>query len=262
MPRFSAHIDYLFKERPLIERIDAAAAAGFTAIEGRFPDGVSAADYRRAATRNNLKVLGINTPQGGEGEFGLGALPGRQDEWRAAFAQTLDYVAAVDGLAIHCLAGMVTPAQRREAEDVFVENLKRAADQAAAKNIKLYIEPINPRSIPNYFLYQVEHAADIIARVGSDNVFMQYDFFHVQIVGGDIIERFKKYQPLIAHIQCSQVPVRHEPNEDGEINYPYVFAEIDRLGYPFWVGCEYIPSTPRTEDSLGWIRRYGVKARN
>lgn len=262
MPRFSAHIDYLFKERPLIERIDAAAAAGFTAIEGRFPEGVSAADYRRAATRNNLKVLGINTPQGGEGEFGLGAVPGRQDEWRAAFAQTLEYVAAVDGLAIHCLAGMVAPAQRRDAEDVFVDNLKRAADQAAEKNIKLYIEPINQRSVPNYFLYQVEHAADIIAKAGSDNVFMQYDFFHVQIVGGDIIERFKKYQPLIAHIQCSQVPVRHEPNEDGEINYPYVFAEIDRLGYAHWIGCEYIPSTPRTEDSLGWIRKYGVNPRN
>ncbi|RDV03112.1 hydroxypyruvate isomerase family protein [Undibacter mobilis] len=261
MPRFSAHIDYLFKERPLIERIDAAAAAGFTAIEGRFPDGVAAADYRRAAMRNNLKVLGINTPQGREGEFGLGALPGRQDEWRASFAQTLDYVEAVNGLAIHCLAGMVGAGQRCEAEAVFVDNLKRAADQAAAKNIKLYIEPINQRSVPNYFLYQVEHAADIIAKVGSDNVFMQYDFFHVQIVGGDIIERFRTYQPLIAHIQCSQVPVRHEPNEDGEINYPYVFAEIDRLGYPFWVGCEYIPSTPRTEDSLGWIRSYGVVPR-
>lgn len=262
MPRFSAHIDYLFKERPLIERIDAAAAAGFTAIEGRFPDGVSAADYRRAAERNNLKVLGINTPQGGEGEFGLGALPGRQDEWRAAFAQTLDYVAAVDGLAIHCLAGKVAAGQRGEAEAVFIENLKRAAEEAAGRNIKLYIEPINPRSVPNYFLYQVEHAADIIAKVGSDNVFMQYDFFHVQIVGGDIIERFKKYQPLIAHIQCSQVPVRHEPDADGEINYPFVFAEIDRLGYAHWVGCEYMPSTPRTEDSLGWARQYGVKPRN
>ena len=261
MPRFSAHLGYLFTDRPLLARIDAAAACGFQAIEGRFPD-VPAADFKHAVERNNLKVLGINTPQGGAGEFGLGALPGRQDEWRAAFAQTLDYVEAVGGLAIHCLAGLVAPAQRREAEDVFVENLKRAADQAAAKNIKLYVEPINQRSVPNYFLYQVEHAADIIAKVGSDNIFMQYDFFHVQIVGGDIVERFKKYQPLIAHIQCSQVPVRHEPNEDGEINYPYVFAEIDRLGYPFWVGCEYIPSTPRTEDSLGWIRKYGVKPRN
>jgi len=258
MPRFSAHLGYLFKERAsLLDRIDAAARAGFTAIEGRFPDDVPAADFKRALERNKLRVLGINTPQGGESDFGLAAIPGRQDEWKAAFAQALDYVAAVDGLAIHCLAGKVAPEQRGAAEGVFVDNLKRAADQAAARNIKLYLEPINPRNIPNYFLYQVEHAADIIGKVGSGNVFIQYDLFHMQIVGGDLIERFKKYQPLIAHIQCSQVPVRHEPDADGEINYPFVFAEIDRLGYPHWIGCEYIPRG-RTEDGLSWAQAYGV----
>jgi len=256
MPRFSAHLGYLFKDRPLLQRIDAAASAGFKAIEGRFPE-VPAADYKSAAERNKLKVLGINTPQGGETEFGLGALPGREADWKAAFAQALDYVAAVDGLAIHCLAGKVAPEQRREAEKVFVENLKRAADQAAARNIKLYIEPINPRDLPNYFVNEVEHAADIIGKVGSDNVFIQYDFYHVQIVGGDIIERFKKHQPLIAHLQCSQVPVRHEPDADGEINYPFVFAEVDRLGYAHWIGAEYIPRG-RTEDGLGWAKPYGV----
>jgi len=261
MPKFSAHLGYLFTERPLLERIDAAAAAGFTAIEGRFPDGVAASDFKRAVTRNNLKVLGINTPHGGDGEFGLAALAGRQEDWKAAFTQALDYVETIGGLAIHCLAGKVPADERRAAEDVFVDNLKRSADAAAAKNIKLYIEPICQRAVPGYFLNAVEHAADIIARVGSDNVFIQYDFFHVQIVGGDIVERFKAYQPLIAHIQCSQVPVRHEPDEDGEINYPFLFAEMDRLGYAHWIGCEYIPSTPRTEDSLGWARRYGVVPR-
>ena len=258
MPRFSAHLGYLFLDRPLLQRIDAAAACGFKAIEGRFPD-VPAADYRRAAERNGLEVLGINTPQGREGEFGLGALPGRQDEWRAAFAHALEYVSAVDGLAIHCLAGMVPKDARRAAEAVFVENLKRAADQAAAKNVKLYIEPINPRDLPNYFLTEVEHAADIIGKVGSGNVFIQYDFYHVQIVDGDLIERFKTYQPLIAHLQCSQVPVRHEPDADGEINYPFVFAEIDRLGYSHWIGAEYRPRTT-TEAGLGWGAKYGLKA--
>jgi len=257
MPRFSAHLGYLFKERPLLERIDAAAAAGFKAIEGRFPDGVPADDFKRAVERSKVKVLGINTPSGGENEFGLGAVPGRESDWKASFAQALDYVAAVGGLAIHCLAGKVAADQRRTAEKVFVENLKRAADQATARNIKLYIEPINPRDLPNYFLNEVEHAADIIGKVGSDNVFLQYDFYHVQIVGGDLIERFKTYQPLIAHVQCSQVPVRHEPDADGEINYPFVFAEIDRLGYPHWIGAEYIPRG-RTEDGLGWARPYGV----
>ena len=257
MPRFSAHLGYLFKDRPLLQRIDAAAAAGFEAIEGRFPDGVAADDFRRAVERNKLKVLGINTPQGGETEFGFGAVPGQVAEWQASFAQALDYVSAVGGVAIHCLAGRVAPEDRRAAENVFVENLKRAADQAAARNIKLYIEPINPRDMPGYFLNEVEHAADILNKVGSANLFIQYDFYHVQIVGGDLIERFKTYQPLIAHLQCSQVPVRHEPDADGEINYPFVFGEIDRLGYKGWIGAEYRPRG-RTEDGLGWAAPYGV----
>lgn len=259
MPRFSAHLGYLFTERPLLQRIEAAAAAGFKAIEGRFPDGVATDDFRRAVERSNVQVLGINTPQGGEKEFGLGALSGREEEWRASFARALEFVGSVGGLAIHCLAGMVTPEARHDAARVFVENLKRAADQAAAKNIKLYIEPINLRDVPNYFLNSVEQAADIIDKVGSNNVFIQYDFYHVQIVGGDLIERFKTYQPLIAHVQCSQVPVRHEPDADGEINYPYVFAEIDRLGYPYWIGAEYRPRTT-TEAGLGWGAKYGLKA--
>lgn len=259
MPRFSAHLGYLFLDRPLLQRIDAAAAAGFTAIEGRFPD-VPAADYRRAAERNGLTVLGINTPHGGDGEFGLAALPGRERDWEDAFARTLAYVDEVGGRAIHCLAGMVPPEARAAAEAVFVENLKRAADRAAAKNIKLYIEPINQRDLPNYFLYRVEHAAEIIGRVGSGNVFIQYDFYHVQIVGGDLIERFKTYRPLIAHLQCSQVPVRHEPDAEGEINYPFVFAEIDRLGYLDWIGAEYRPRAA-TEAGLGWARPYGVVPR-
>lgn len=259
MPRFSAHLGYLFTDKPLLQRIDAAAACGFQAIEGRFPD-VPAADFRRAAERNEVKVLGLNTPQGGEGEFGLGALPGREDEWKTSFAEALDYVTEVGGLAIHCLAGKVMPEQRRAAEATFVDNLKRAADQAAARNIKLYIEPICARGIPNYFLTEVAHAADIIGKIGSDNVFIQYDFFHVQIVGGDLIERFKKYQPLIAHVQCSQVPVRHEPDGDGEINYPYVFAELDRLGYSHWIGAEYKPRTTTEAGLSSWGAAYGLHA--
>ncbi len=257
MPRFSVHLDYLFTDRPLLQRIDAAAAAGFTAVECRFPESVPADQFKAALERNKMRALGINTPMGAAGEFGLGAIPGRQSDWNAAFARALDYVAAVGASAIHCLAGKVEPAQRAEAETVFVENLKRAADLAAAKNIKLYLEPINPRDQPGYFLSQVEHAADIIAKLERPNVWLQYDLYHVQIVGGDLIERFKKHQKIIGHIQCSQVPVRHEPDDDGEINYPFVFAELDRLGYREWVGCEYRPRG-KTEDGLGWARRYGL----
>jgi hydroxypyruvate isomerase len=257
MPRFSVHLDYLFTERPFLERVDAAAASGFKGVECRFPHDISPADFRRAAERNKISILGVNSPQGGTGEFGYAAQPGRQKEWNASFKQVLDYVMAAGASAIHCLAGVVTPEQRAQAETVFVENLKRAADQAAEKNINLFIESINPRAQPGYFLYQVEQGADVIAKVGRPNVWLQYDFYHVQIVGGDLIERFKKHQKIIGHIQCSQVPVRHEPDADGEINYPFVFAELDRLGYKGWVGAEYRPRG-RTEEGLGWGRAYGI----
>lgn len=259
MPKFSAHLDYLFQDRPLLQRIDAAAACGFKAVEGRFPD-VPAADYKAALERNGIGALGINSPMGGEGQFGLAAMPGREADWDKSFGQALDYVTAIGATAVHCLAGKVDPGQRAQADKVFVENLKRSADLAAAKNIKLYIEPINPRDMPGYFLSQVEHAADIIAKVGKPNVWMQYDFYHVQIVGGDLIKRLEKHLSIIGHIQCSQVPVRGEPDAQGEINYPFVFAEVDRLGYKEWIGCEYRPRGT-TESGLGWGAEYGLGAR-
>jgi 2-dehydrotetronate isomerase len=139
---------------------------------------------------------------------------------------------------------------------VFLDNLKRAADLAAAKNITLLIEPINARDRPGYFLDHVEHAADVIVKAGKPNLRMQFDFYHVQIVGGDITHRLEKFLPVIGHLQCGAVPSRHEPDE-GEINFPAVFEAVDRLGYQGWIGAEYRPRG-RTEDGLGWARPYGV----
>ncbi len=259
MPRFAANLGYLFTDRPLLERIDAAAAAGFKAIELQFPYDVPASQVKAAIERNKLTVLGINTPPGeGEGTFGLAAVPGREKAWQALFARALDYITAIGGGAIHCLAGKVSPEQRPAAERVFIDNLRAAADLAAAQNIMLLIEPINPRDRPNYFLNHVEHAADIIAKAGRANIKIQFDFYHLQIVGGDLIARLEKFLPDIGHIQCAAVPTRHEPDE-GEINYPAVFAAVDRVGFRGWIGCEYRPRG-RTEAGLGWGRPYGLIA--
>ena len=231
MPRFAANLGYLFTERPLLERIDAAAASGFKAIELQFPYDVPASQVKAAIARNKLTILGINTPPGDrDGEFGLAAVPGREQDWQALFARALDYISTIGGSAIHCLAGKVPPEQRPAAERVFIDNLQRAADLAAAKNITLLIEPINPKDRPNYFLNRVEHAADIIAKAGKPNIRMQFDFYHVQIVGGDLVRRLEQFLPVVGHLQCAAVPTRQEPDE-GEINYPYVFDAVDRLGY-------------------------------
>jgi hydroxypyruvate isomerase len=175
------------------------------------------------------------------------------------FKQALDYVVAIGGCQIHCLAGKVPPEQRPAAEKTFVANLARAADAARAKGITLLIEPINPRDRPNYFLTRAEQAADIIAKAERPNVRIQFDFYHAQIVGGDLITRFEKHLPVIGHVQIAAVPSRQEPDE-GEVSYPAIFAALDRLGYDKWIGCEYRPRG-RTEDGLGWARPYGLTTR-
>jgi 2-dehydrotetronate isomerase len=257
MPRFAANLGYLFTDRPLLERIDAAAAAGFKAIELQFPYEVPASAVKAAIARNKLTMLGINTPPGArEGEFGLAAVPGREKEFQGLFARALDYAVTIGGSAVHCLAGKVALEQRPAAERVFMDNLKAAADLAAEKNITLLIEPINARDRPNYFLNRAEHAADIIAKAGRPNIKMQFDFYHAQIVGGDLIHRLETHLAVIGHLQCAAVPSRHEPDE-GEVNYRDVFEAVDRLGYTGWIGAEYRPRG-RTEDGLGWARPYGV----
>jgi hydroxypyruvate isomerase len=255
MPRFAANLGYLFTDRALLERIDAAAACGFKAVELQFPYDVPASAVKAALARNKLTVLGINTPPGErEGEFGVAAVPGREKDFRVLFSRALDYIAEIGGSAVHCLAGKVAPEQRPAAERVFLDNLKMAADLAAAKNIGILIEPINGRDRPNYFLNHVEHAAGVIAKAGRANIRMQFDFYHVQIVGGDLLRRLEQFMPVIGHLQCAAVPSRHEPDE-GEINYRGVFEAVDRLGYQGWIGAEYRPRG-RTEDGLGWVTKY------
>ena len=259
MPRFAANLGYLFTERALLERVDAAAACGFKAIELQFPYDVPPSTMKAAIEKNKLTILGLNTPRGErEGEFGLAAVPGREKDFQVLFARSLDYIAAIGGSAVHCLAGKVEPEQRPAAERVFIDNLRYAADLAAAKNVTLLIEPTNARDRPNYFLNRVEHAADLIAKAGKPNIRIQFDFYHVQIVGGDLLHRLEKHLDLVGHLQCAAVPSRHEPDE-GEINFPQVFAAVDALGYKGWIGAEYRPRG-RTEDGLDWGKPYGLSS--
>jgi 2-dehydrotetronate isomerase len=256
MPRLAANLGWLFAEHPFMERFGAAAAAGFRAVELLYPYEHPAAVVRAELARHGLTQLGINTPVGREGESGLAALPGREREWRDAFLRALDYAVAAGARSVHCLAGCVPPEKRPAAETVFIANLARAAEDAAKSGIMLLIEPLNPRDRPDYFLTRVEQAADIIGKVGAPHLRIQFDFYHVQIVSGDLIRRFETHLPLIGHVQIASVPQRREPDE-GEVNYPEILAALDRLGYAGFVGCEYRPRAG-TEQGLAWARRHGV----
>jgi hydroxypyruvate isomerase len=255
--RLAANVAYLFTERPLIERFAAAAAMGFKAVELQFPYDHAPSLIKAELTKHGLTQLGVNTPPGsGKDTSGVAAIPGKEAEWDARFKQALEYIVAIGGSAVHCMTGPVPPNDRPAAEKTFISNLTRAADLAKAHNVTLLIEPINTRDRPDYFLNRVEQAADIIAKVGRPNVKIQFDFYHVQIVSGDLIKRFEKHQPLVGHVQIAAVPSRHEPDE-GEINHPEIFKALDRLGWSGWVACEYRPRA-RTEDGLVWARPYGV----
>jgi hydroxypyruvate isomerase len=258
MPRFAANLAYLFTERPLPERFGAAAAAGFRAVELQYPYDHAPARLKAEIERHGLTMLGLNTAALPDAPSGLAAVPGRERDFAALVRQALDYVVALGGTAIHCLAGQVPPEQRPAAERVFIANLSEAADRAAEKGITVLIEPINPRDRPDYFLTRAEQAADIIARVGRPNVKMQFDFYHAQIVGGDLITRFAKHLACIGHVQIAAVPSRAEPDE-GEVNFPAIFAAVDRLGYRGWIACEYRPRG-RTEAGLAWGHPYGLGA--
>jgi len=259
MPRFSANLGHLFVEYPLIERIGAAAKAGFKAIELQLPYELAPSAVKAEIDRHELTMLNINTPQGPAGEPGLAAVAGREKDFAALFAKALDYVVAIGGTSIHVLAGIVPPHERPAAEKVIVGNLQRAADAAAEKNIFLMLEPLNQRDRPDYFVSQIEHIAHIIARVGKPNLKIMYDFYHVQVMQGDVLKRMEKHLTLIGHVQFAGPPARTPP-QSGELNYPVIFEAIDAMGWKGWVGAEYGPGGP-TLDSLGWGKPYGIGPR-
>jgi hydroxypyruvate isomerase len=256
MAQIALNLGMVFAERPLLERFGAAAAAGFKAVELQFPYGEAPSAVRAELDRHRLTILGLNTAPGRPGESGLGAVPGREQDFALLFRQALEYAEAIGARTVHCMAGLVPAEQRPAAERVFSENLARAADLAAEKGIGLLIEPLNPRERPGYFLSRVEHGAEIIDRLARPNIRLQFDFYHVQITSGDLLKRFEKHLPVIGHVQIAAVPSRAEPDE-GEVNFPAVIDAIDRLGYRGWVAAEYKPRG-RTEDGLVWARRYGI----
>ncbi|MBO0753163.1 MAG: TIM barrel protein [Bradyrhizobiaceae bacterium] len=258
MPRLAANLGYLFAERPLLDRFAAAAACGFSAVELTFPFSEPALAVRRELDRHQLKMLGINTPLGAAGEPGVAGVPGREHDFDAMFRTALDYATAIGATCVHCMAGQVPPSRQAEGEKVFAANIARAADLAGERGLTILLEPINRRDRPDYLLHRPEQAAAIINEVGRANVGIQFDFYHVQIEGGDLTARFARHQPMVGHVQIAAVPSRAEPDE-GEVNYAAILDMLDHSGYEGFVACEYRPRK-RTEDGLGWARRYGVGA--
>ncbi|HEY8563942.1 MAG TPA: TIM barrel protein [Beijerinckiaceae bacterium] len=259
MPRFSANLGFLWPERPLLARIEAAAAAGFEAVELHWPYDVPAEAVRATCAERGVRLLALNTPVGdaAAGEFGLAAVPGREADFAAAFDQAVRYTVAIGAGAIHVMAGVVEPGQRDAARETFRRNLARAVDAADAHGLTLLLEPINQRDKPNYFYDRVEEAAQLIAAVGSPRLRLMFDCYHVQVGQGDVLRRLEAHLPVIGHVQIAAAPSRAEPDE-GELAYGAVFETLDALGYEGFVGCEYRPRGD-TDAGLAWAQRLGVR---
>jgi hydroxypyruvate isomerase len=258
MPRISANLGFLWPDRPVPERIEAAAAAGFRAIELHFPYAHPPEAVRAQCERLGLTLLGINTDvDPARGEAGLAAVPGRGAEARALIDRAFDWAERAGGSAVHVMAGKVAPEARAAGREALLASLAHAAGRAEASGLTVLVEPLNPRDMPGYFYSRTAEAAEIVAALGSPRVRLMYDCYHVGCVEGDVIMRMRALWEVIGHIQVAAVPSRAEPDE-GELNYPAIFAEIDRLGWTGWVGAEYRPRAA-TDAGLGWIGAMGLR---
>ncbi|HHI82347.1 MAG TPA: hydroxypyruvate isomerase family protein [Rhizobiales bacterium] len=262
MPRLAANLTMMFTEYPFMERFAAARACGFEGVEYLFPYDWPKEALAGALGGNGLEQVLFNLPPGdwAAGERGLAALPGRESEFMAGLEKALDYAEALGCTRLHAMAGIAACKEDLPAmTGVYIKNLARAAEKCASANVRLLIEPINDIDMPGYFLNTSAQAMDIIAQTGSDNLFLQYDIYHMQIMEGRLAASLDKLLAKIGHIQIAAVPGRHEP-DSGEINYQWLLKHLDEAGYGGWTGCEYRPRG-KTEEGLGWAAPWGIKCK-
>ena len=257
MPKFAANLTMLYNEADFLERFEAAAKSGFRGVEYLFPYG-----YDKNQLADKLKTLKLtqvlhNLPAGdwGAGDRGNACQPARAGEFQDGVGKAIDYASALGCKQVNCLAGIAPKdAKPDQLRKTLVDNLHFAAGKLKTAGIKLLIEPINTYDIPGFYLSHSAQALEIMDEVGSDNLFLQYDIYHMQRMEGELAASLKKNISRIAHIQIADNPGRNEPGT-GEINYPFLFKHIDQIGYDGWIGCEYKPAAT-TVAGLGWAAAY------
>lgn len=258
MVQFAANLSMMFNEIDFLDRFAAAKKAGFKGVEFLFPYDFDKQDLVDALQSNGLTQVLHNLPPGdwAAGERGIATMPDRVDEFREGVEQAIEYATALGCRQVNCLAGLVPEGADLELlKNTFVSNLSYAAGRLAENNIRLLIEPINTRvDMPGFYLSTTAQALDILKAVGSDNLAIQYDIYHMQIMEGDLARTLQKNLGSIEHLQLADNPGRNEPGT-GEINYPFLFSFLDSIGYKGWIGCEYKPAAT-TEEGLDWLKPY------
>ncbi|WDZ97519.1 hydroxypyruvate isomerase [Herbaspirillum sp. WKF16] len=259
MPQLAANLTMLFTEQPFMERFKAAADAGFKAVEFLFPYAFDAEQIAGQLRAAKLRLVLHNLPAGNweAGERGIACHPDRVAEFRAGVDEAIRYARALEAPQLNCLVGILPQGVAREAaREVLVGNLKYAAARLKEHGIRLLIEPINSFDIPGFFLTTTKQAVELILATGSDNLFVQYDIYHMQRMEGELAGTLKANLSLIGHVQLADNPGRFEPGT-GEINCRYLFGWLDEIGYGGWIGCEYKPQAG-TAQGLRWIKEHGL----
>ena len=258
MPKFAANLTMLFTEVPFLDRFSLAKQAGFTYIEYLFPYDYPLSELKAKLDTHGLTQVLFNLPSGkwAEGERGIGAHPDRIAEFRNGVALAIEYAQGLGVGQVNLLAGKkVAGYSDEEHWKTLVENTCYAAEKLQEHGLKLVIEAINHYDIPGFFLNRTEQVIRLIEQAGAPNVYVQYDVYHAQREEGELAATLRKHIGKIGHIQIADNPGRHQPGT-GEINYPFIFKEIDTLGYEGFIGLEYNP-TPDTKSSLGWMEDFG-----
>ena len=257
MVKLAANLTMLWNELDFLDRFGAAAKAGFSAVEYLFPYAYDKQQLSELLGQHQLVQALHNLPAGdwAKGDRGVACQPERRGEFRDGVGLAIEYAKALNCPQLNCLVGIAPAGIAPEAlESTLVDNLKFAAAELAKASIKLLVEPINTRDIPGFYLCHTQQALDIFAEVGSPNLYLQYDIYHMQIMEGDLGPTIKRNLPRIAHVQVADNPGRNEPGT-GEIHHPFLFDLLDKEGYRGFVGCEYKPKG-QTDEGLGWAKPY------
>ena len=253
--KFCVNVSILFKEAPLIERFGMARSAGFSAVEVWWPAGEDLDEVEAAIRDAGLTVALFNFDAGDmpAGDRGLIADPDRQDRFRENVPVALELAQRLGCSRLNALAGQEIPGMRREEQlELARENVAWAAGRAAEFGVEVLVEAVNTFENGPYLLYTTRDAANFLRSVGVAKVKLQYDFYHMQRMEGNLSVNVREYIGQIGHVQVADSPARGEPGT-GEIHYPYVLGVLEELGYDGYVGLEYNPTTERTEDSFAWI---------
>jgi hydroxypyruvate isomerase len=257
MPKLAANLSMLFTERTFLERFEAARRAGFRAVEYQYPYDFKPQEIRAAARAAGVEIVLHNMPRGDpeRKEHGTACVPGREQRFRQDLEQAIAYAALAGCKRVHCMAGVMPDgASRTSCHSTYIANLKYAAGRLEAEGMQALIEPLSSRTVAGCFLTASAQAAALLDEIAADNVRLQYDLFHMQVMEGNLAETIEHLMPRIGHIQIADVPGRHEPGS-GELNFKFLLAHIDRLGYSGWIGCEYNPKG-ETVVGLTWAKPY------